>query len=379
MNLRDVVNGKKRERIYTEARMIGGIVCPLLRMNDWDVYIYGAGDDIEEAVLYFWGLGIRIKGIFDCDRKKRGRFILDEVPILYPDENQNRFDSEKTFVIINTKYFFGIEHCEIVNTLLRIGITKFYAIGNEEKEEIKVQQNRTCNNRIRFYRDHIEELEISYNLLYDEKSKETKMEFVRVFMEVGTYRLKQCNSSFKYFYGEKEDGSKEKLYRHLEDEVWINCGSCIGDTIFWYFANGLSAKAVYAYEADGLAYHSLMKNLKYLPDAFRKKVHPVNEFIDGRTDWSILHCEKVTLINADIEGEELDLLKSLKDIIALHRPVLSICVYHRADDLIEIPKYIRQIVEGYSFVLRKYEGAVTNVRRTWELVLYAIPEERLEF
>lgn len=379
MNLRDVIYGKKRERLYTETTMIGGIVCPLLKMNDWDVYIYGAGNDIDEVVLYFWGLGIQIKGIFDSDEKKSGGGVMDEVPIIYPNGVQNKFDPEKTFVIINTGYFQGIEQCEIINTLGRLGIKKFYSINDSEREQIKVQQIWSNTNRITFYREHIDEMEMAYHLLYDKKSKEIMTEFVRAYMEIGAYSLKQCNGSFKYFWGEGEDGSKEKLYRHLEDEVWINCGSCNGDTIFWYFANELMAKSVYAYEADELTYISLRKNLQYLPSEFREKVHPINEFINEKTNWSILNGEKVTLINADIEGGELDLLKSMKDIITLHRPVLAICAYHRADDLIEIPKYIEKITKGYKFVLRKYEASALNVRRVSELVLYAIPEERLEF
>ena len=52
-------------------------------------------------------------------------------------------------------------------------------------------------------------------------------------------------------------------------------------------------------------------------------------------------------------------------------------MYHKASDLIEIPNYIQSIVDDYYLVLRKYESSVENIRRTAELVLYAIPKERI--
>lgn len=46
--------------------------------------------------------------------------------------------------------------------------------------------------------------------------------------------------------------------------------------------------------------------------------------------------EIISLITMDIEGYELPALKSAEDVICTNRPVLSICVYHKKDDLIII-------------------------------------------
>ncbi len=42
-NLRDIIFSTKRERIFTDGMTIGGIICPLIKMQQWDVYIYGGG------------------------------------------------------------------------------------------------------------------------------------------------------------------------------------------------------------------------------------------------------------------------------------------------------------------------------------------------
>lgn len=378
MNLREIVFGTRRERVYTDGTDIGGIICPLIKMNNWDVFIYGGGPHVEALVMYLWNMEIRVKGILDCDINKEGQYILNEVPVIYPDKLTHQYSSDKTFVIINTIYFKGIEQYEIIKLLSEMGITKFYELNEYEKAEIRAKPHPWADvGRIEYYRENYEDLERVYRLLYDIRSKEVMLEFIRAYTQFGTYSLKQCSSYVKYFYGQNADGSKEELYRHLENEVWINCGSNNGDNVFWYFANGLNAKAIYAYEADKKIYTRLVKNLRYLPEEHRNKVQPVNEFISTESNWEILKPNHVTLINADIEGGELDLLKSMRNVIASDRPVLAMCAYHKANDLIELPRYIQSIVSDYCFLLRKYESNIENVRRTAELVLYAIPEERI--
>ena len=374
--LRDIIYGIKRERVYVEGTTVGGIICPLIKIKQYDVYIYGAGTDISSVVLYFWNLGIEIKGIMDCDPDKDGGMVLDKVPVRLPDKMAEKFDTEKTFVIINTIYFRGIEQNEIISLLRNMGVEKFYALEEYEKNEIKAKPHQWADiGRIEYYRANVTELERTYELLYDIDSKEIMLEFIRVYMQFGTYSLLQCNSDKKYFYGQNSDGSKEELYKHLENEIWVNCGSNNGDNIFWYFANGLTAKDIYAYEADPKIYARLVKNLEYLPLDCRKKIHPKNAVVNEKTVWGN-NCN-VTLINADIEGGEFNLLKGLKKLIKASRPVLAICAYHKASDLVKIPDYIQSIVDDYCYVLRKYESNVENIRRTAELVLYAIPQERI--
>lgn len=376
--LKKIIYGKRRRRLITDGMTIGGIICPMIKMHKWDVLIYGAGADIHAIVLYFLNLGIHIKGVLDCDPSKDGKMIFDEIPVINPHNITKPFDSEKTIIIVNTWYFREIEQYEIIRLFSNLNIKKFYNLSDSEIKELKADTHIwTDVGRIEYYYDHFEALQAIYDILYDIKSKEIMLEFIRTYMECDTYRLDQCSSDIKYFYGQNCDASREEIYKHLADEVWVNTGACIGDNIFWYFASGLDAKAVYAYEADHDSYIRLVKNLEYLPEKCRCKVFPINEFVDSKTKWEILNGEKVTLINADIEGGELDLLKSMKDIITSCRPVLALCAYHKASDLIELPEYIKSIVENYCFILRKYEAFSANIRRTGELVLYAIPIERV--
>ena len=57
-------------------------------------------------------------------------------------------------------------------------------------------------------------------------------------------------------------------------------------------------------------------------------------------------------IKMDIEGAELDALKGAENVLKKHRPFLAICVYHRKNDIVEIPKYLNELLENYHFYIR---------------------------
>ena len=77
--------------------------------------------------------------------------------------------------------------------------------------------------------------------------------------------------------------------------------------------------------------------------------------------------DRVTFIKMDIEGAELEALKGCREIIKRDRPKLAISIYHKKEDMIELPKYIKELVPEYKLYLRHY----TNC--TAETVLYALP------
>lgn len=81
---------------------------------------------------------------------------------------------------------------------------------------------------------------------------------------------------------------------------------------------------------------------------------------------SIVKDEKVTFIKMDIEGSELKALEGAKNVIQRERPKLAISLYHKYEDIIELPAYILELVPEYRFYIRHYRSDVC------ETVLYAI-------
>ncbi len=224
-----------------------------------------------------------------------------------------------------------------------------------------------CGAMIEFVTENPDRIEWVYNMLEDEISKRTLLEVVRSGINNDRYSETEFESNEKYFGSERD-----MLYRHLEDEVWINCGSCTGDTILRFLFNRLPFKKVYAYEANEDNVRCMKAVFAYLPDEVREKIEIRQEYLDSHTTLP----EIPTLINMDIEGAEMMVLGAMRDTISKHLPVCAICAYHKVADVVDIVAFFREISGEYHFFLRKYVGFDINALN--EYVIYAVPEKRMQ-
>lgn len=77
---------------------------------------------------------------------------------------------------------------------------------------------------------------------------------------------------------------------------------------------------------------------------------------------------KITFIKMDIEGAELEALRGAGKTIRKDKPRMAICIYHKPEDLYEIPGYLLSLVPEYRFQVRQYTSM------NWETVLYVAVE-----
>lgn len=179
------------------------------------------------------------------------------------------------------------------------------------------------------------------------------------------------------------------IIRFEEDEIFVDAGSLNLDTSLELKRRCPNLKKVYAFEPDNRSYQGcidkkMRKKLDFI-EVFpygvwseKKQIH-----FDATSDGSShlaeggssvvdvvtideMVKEKVTFIKMDIEGAELEALKGAKQVIREYRPKLAICIYHKAEDMLAIPFYIRELVPNYKLYIRHYST-------TWyDTVLYAI-------
>ena len=81
---------------------------------------------------------------------------------------------------------------------------------------------------------------------------------------------------------------------------------------------------------------------------------------------NIISNQKIGYIKMDIEGYEKEALSGAKKILSEQKPVLAISVYHKREDIWEIPKLILECNSNYKFYLRHYSLGVVDT------VLYAV-------
>lgn len=369
----DVLYRPKWEHNSGETMELGGIIIPLIKMNHYTTYIYACEGDVSSLILYLHENGIEVKGIIDRNLSKTIIRRWDGIPIIHISQMDRIPNIENVFVIIGVHSFWGVCASDIMDILYGAGIRHYYAVPAKDRDLISTHDGPTID----YYRDHYPELKRAYETLGDELSREAMLEAIRTKMQCCFYSKPACLGRHKYFFGHRIGDSYEQLYTHKKDEVWLNCGASVGDTIFTYFANGLDAKMVYAVEGDKGIFKDLCRNLDRLPGQYREKVTARNIFIDNGTDFGDLLPQIISLINADIEGHEMALIKALSRRIVQDRPVLAICVYHKVEDFSDFLSYLTGILENYTYLIRKYP--TFSMWKRWskdELVFYAIPNER---
>lgn len=58
------------------------------------------------------------------------------------------------------------------------------------------------------------------------------------------------------------------------------------------------------------------------------------------------------MVKMDVEGAEMDVLRGMEKMIKDKKPYLAVCLYHKEEDLYDIPKYLKELCPEYRLFLR---------------------------
>lgn len=235
-----------------------------------------------------------------------------------------------------------------------------------------------------YYEENFEMFLQTYEWLADEKSKKTMEDYLTGHIELTEFPMmevwKQEDVDDQYF--------PEDIIRMSEREIFVDCGAYTGDTLESFLGRVDHYERYYALEPDVRRFSQQKEQINseklvHIPvGAWDKKDrlyfstdHECGEIGDAENgnyievnalDNLIEEEEKVSFIKMDIEGAELPALNGAEKIIQRHKPKLAVCVYHKREDLITIPQYIKSIVPEYKFYLRVHFPYAS------ELVLYGV-------
>ncbi len=76
--------------------------------------------------------------------------------------------------------------------------------------------------------------------------------------------------------------------------------------------------------------------------------------------------DRVTFIKLDVEGAEYMALEGARETIKRCHPKLAVSIYHKPEDIFELPELILSMYEGYEFCFRHYQLG------QYETILYCI-------
>lgn len=242
----------------------------------------------------------------------------------------------------------------------------------------KVQFLENCRNHLIKYQDKYESI---YRQLEDDKSKD-------IFSRIIRFRF-NFDLGFLSCFNTDPIGQYFEDFLNLSEEYFVDAGGFHGETSIEFSKHCSNYKQVYFFEPSESSMKIAKKNLHSLRDtcflqvglsnvhehvSFDESAGSANHIGEGDTNIEVntldnLINEKVTFIKMDLEGYEKKALLGAKNIIKKNHPKLAISVYHKYDDLIEIPNLIFSFREDYHLFIRHYtEG-------TDETVMFFMPKK----
>lgn len=227
----------------------------------------------------------------------------------------------------------------------------------------------------------------AFSLLSDEQSKQMFVDHVEWRLSLDHDLLPIASTWQIYF--------DDQFSTRVANEVVYDIGAFDGDTVQDYLSTGRGYREIHCFEPEASNYSKLTARLAKLSlsDIY---AHPAavgdctgQSRIEAEHGASsrVGHGDQVvrmttldqmstdelppTFIKIDIEGFEPQCLAGGRRVISECHPVIAVCVYHEQDHLWSILLQLHEYYPHYHFSL------CPHLAEGWDLVLYAVPEDRL--
>ncbi|MCW2482356.1 FkbM family methyltransferase [Candidatus Symbiopectobacterium sp. NZEC135] len=252
----------------------------------------------------------------------------------------------------------------------------FYDILNLNHENVSYDFIKENENKLQWFFDKLE----------DDVSRDALIAFINQRISCKTEYFNRVFFENIYFL--------DSIINFSENEVFVDC-ACTGDTILSFLANYrekgfINPRKIYGLEPDSSNFKQLVSTVSQFDFcqvvnsgawsvntklSFRQGIGELSRVdLDNKSDVidvvsidSLLKGDEATFIKMDIEGAELAALQGAAKTIRDYKPKLAISLYHKPEDLIEIPSYLNELNPDYKFYLRCHQRYFSV-----DMVLYAI-------
>lgn len=337
-----------------------------LKNSKEPIVMYGTGNGADKVLDVLLEKGIEISGVtasstFVRNRSFRGFQVM---PLSYFEE---KFSS---FTVIVT---FGTSIPDVMENIYKIA----------ENHQVLVPVVPVTGTEVfdrAFLEKHREEIDLSYNLMADDFSKEIFAGYVNFLFGGELSVLKEITTP--------ETEAFNSILKLSQEESYIDIGAYRGDTVdtFLSYTNGKYSNIVCA-EPDTKSYNKLTAHCKDLKNfkAFNAAVTD----IDGVVGFSNVHgrqsaiggdhptssvtlntlCRGIapTYIKIDAEGSEQEIISAGVEILANYKPKLNAAVYHKCSDIFALPLLINKANTDYKIHLRHHPYIPA-----WDTLLYCV-------
>jgi FkbM family methyltransferase len=359
----------------------------LLAEKDNRVILFGAGTLGRKALRCLRSVGVEPLAFADNNQARWGERI-DGVSVLSPAEAAEKFGRSALFVV--AIWSLGHSFRQTREQLSRLGCSRVVSTSELRWKFAAQLLPDFCQDLPHKVYEHADAVREAAALWADDYSRQEYLNHLkwRALGDMGA--LPPPDAEESYFL--------DSIYNVLPGEVFVDCGAYDGDTAKQVLQRTREIAGFFAIEADPASFRALQNWRRTLEPGIAERIIPCNVAVGasrGQIRFNatggegacvaedgdvIVDCipidelvgeKKPTFIKMDIEGFELEALEGARSVIQKHQPILSICVYHRQDDLWRIPLYIHSLVQDYHLFLRPHDVD------GWQLVCYAVPPSRL--
>ena len=357
--------------------MIHDILSPLVGVIDSlknetrPIFLYGMGNGAEKIYEYLIKNGIAVKGVVASDGFLRNqRFLSFDVCSIS--------DAEKQFGPLCLVLCFGLEG-EKSHFLKEINKKHRLVSPN-----LPVFGDGACDKEFIF--ENIERFQKVYDNLADDISSE-------IYLGILKYNI---TGDIKYLDVGNDAIPPKEFFKHSKRH--IDVGAYDGDTAIEFVNESDDYQDIIAFEPDYHTYKKLKENVKDLRNvipenyAVGKKNEKVSfasgqgrashcgeggnsvgcVSIDAYCGFTHIKAEGVEVgsIKIDAEGMDEDVICGAVNTIYCCKCHVCVALYHRAEDIIELPLLLKKHNNKFKFYLRKKEYIPA-----WDVFTYAIHQE----
>ena len=359
------------------------------RLNEHKKYVlYGGGVMAERLSKQLKETGMKLIAVTDnYDAKKRKKMEYCGFKICNLAEIKNDVDDD-TCVILAINAFFSLNAIAYYEQVFGGNFEKLFVpnpytclrpcvMNDDFAKEVRIPVENPIYKKVRnLFSDDVS-LDI-FDRLWKSKTYDSKYDSFEL---VNYLEVKDV-----YYFGEAYWDSFDFSPTKEQFATVFDCGAYIGDSIK-PVCSVIPEKRIlyYAFEPDKENANIIRTNTEFdkacvdlrvleygvgskneelffeFPDNNQKDA---GRFIDStsvenglkltikKIDDLNLEIKGQLYIKMDIEGSEMAALKGAAEIIKKHMPYLAICVYHRKNDLTEIPSFIADLGCEYDYYLR---------------------------
>lgn len=379
------MNKLSTETILKNGQNITDLWSYLSKANK-KILLYGMGNGADKIISVCQSCGIEIADFFASDGFVRGHSFHGKRVLSYS-EAKEKYGTENMIVLLS----FASSLPDVLENIYKIADEcELYA------PDVPVFGNTLFDTE--FYNKNFDDLCRVCESFADEESR-------RIYKEIIAYKLTGDISHLRECESDKREAYNEILCAE-SIESYADLGAYNGDTIrellpyapnlkhvcalepdarnfrklCEYYASlesptfELDAHNVGAWDAPDMLYFDksgnrnagLLQNSSDFSDAINARAKKITEIKVDSLD-NILGGKRIDYIKYDVEGSEAQALLGSAQTISAHTPALLVSLYHRSEDLFELPLLVKKLNPKYSLYLRRMRYIPA-----WDINLYAV-------